>query len=163
MAIVETSNIELGNFVFKLRELSDGDKRRVLVLPLHKPNLNQRSPFSALDPQSEPRVGKYFQLESVHLNINGTRGRVHYDNSAQLHDLSACLSPLCPGRRGSVSGECLEREASALAPSPLLRPQKVVWRALATGRNQLIIAAPSEWWTTFIYHPADQWPPLPLS
>lgn len=100
---METSNIELGNFMFKLHELSDGDKRRALVLPLHKPNLNQRSPFSALNPQSEPRVVKYFQPESGNLNINGTRGRVHYDNSAQLHELSACLSPLRPARRGSVS------------------------------------------------------------
>lgn len=112
--------------MFKLRELSDGDKRRALVLPLHMPNLNQWSPFSALNPQSEPRVVKYFQLKSVHLNINSTRGRVHYDNSAQLHELSACLSALRPGRRGSISCGCFKREASPpVTPSPPLRPPKV--------------------------------------
>lgn len=145
--------------MFKLRELSDGDKKPALVLPLHMPNLNQWSPFSALNPQSEPRVVKHFQPKSVHLNINGTRARVHYDNSAQLHELSACLSPLRPGRRGSVSCGCVGREASLpVAPSLPLRPQKVVCRALATSRNQLIIASTSEWWTTFIYHLTDQWP-----
>lgn len=36
--------------------------------------------------------------------------------------------------------------------------QKFVCRALATGRNQLIIASTSEWCTAFIYHLTDQWP-----
>lgn len=131
--------------MFKLRELSDGDKRRALVLPLHMPNLNQWSPLAALNPQSEPRVGKYFQPKSGHLNINGMRARVHYDNSAQLPELSACVSPPRPGRRGAVSGGCFQREASPpAAPSLPLRPQKVVFRALATGRNLLIMASTSE-------------------
>lgn len=76
--------------MLKLHELADGDKRRALVLPLHVRNLNQRSPFSALKPQSKPRVVKYFQPKSAHLNINGTRGRVHYDNNVQLC-LHVCL------------------------------------------------------------------------
>lgn len=45
-----------------------------------------------------------------------------------------------------------------VAPCLPLRPQKVVWRALATARDQLIIASTSEWRTTFIYHLTDRWP-----
>lgn len=142
---METSNVELGHYMFKLLELSDGDKRRALVLPLHVPNLNQWSPFSALNSQSERKAEKYFQPKSGHLNINGTRGRVHYDNSAQLHELSACLPALRPGRHESVSCGCFEREASPpIPPSLPRRSLKVVCRALATGRNQLIIASTSE-------------------
>lgn len=37
---------------------------------------------------------QYFQLKSVYLNMNNTQGRVHYDNSLQLHKVSAYLSPL---------------------------------------------------------------------
>lgn len=112
---METSNIELGNLMLKLHELPDGDKRRALVLPLHARHLNQRSPFSALKPQSTPRVVKYFQPKSVHLNINGTHGRVHYDNSVQLclHVSLLSVQPglgcgasrlACPSRRHFLSG-----------------------------------------------------------
>lgn len=45
-----------------------------------------------LNLQSRPRVGKYFQLKSVHLSMNHTHGRVHYDNSLQLPKISAYLS-----------------------------------------------------------------------
>lgn len=109
--MVETSNIELGNLMLKLHELPDGDKRRALVLPLHVRNLNQRSPFSALKPQSKLRVVKYFQPKSVHLNINGTHSRVHYDNSVQLclhcvqPELGCAASRLaCPSRRHFLPG-----------------------------------------------------------
>lgn len=92
--MVEPSNIELGNLMFKLHELLNGDKRQALILPLHMCNLNQQSPFSALNLQSKLKVVKYFHPKPDHLNMNNTQGIVHYDNSLQLHKISAYLSPL---------------------------------------------------------------------
>lgn len=92
--MVETSNIELNNLMFKLHELPDKDKRQVLMLLFtYVIRIDGCNPLT-LKPQSRLRVLKYFQLKPVLLNMNTTQGSMHYDNSLQLPKISAYLSPL---------------------------------------------------------------------
>ncbi len=101
--------------MFKLHELRDGDRRQALILPLHMCNLNQWSPFSNSQSAIRAEGFEMFQLKPVHLNMNNTQGRVHYDNSLQLHKISAYLSPLlleCSGEECSTSEGALNLRAA---------------------------------------------------
>lgn len=58
-AIMDTSNTELNDLMFKLHKLLDGDRRQVFTQPCYMRNLNQWLPLT-LNVQSKLRVVKYF-------------------------------------------------------------------------------------------------------
>lgn len=155
-AIVETSNIELDNLMFKLPELPDGQRRQALSLSLHVCNLNQCSPFSLSQSAIKAEGCEYFQLKHAHLNVNNTQARVHYHNSLQLYKICisiSCTSWLVWSRTLDVWGHWTrERRESRIVSSLLpLRVARLV--SVFTARpNQcqlLIIVATSKWWMLF--------------